>query len=129
MAGAVHERRGEQRLQAARSLGHDAVEHGEDVGALVALLAGCGGEEQSELRGELQALTKDLRGRVDPLPQVRSYEPVPAFNAPSTFLSASFCSTRRRTSSATGPVPAISAGRSSGVKNAIMLFHVPWMSG
>ena len=43
----------------------------------LALLAGCGGEEQSELRGELQALTKDLRGRVDPLPQVRSYEPVP----------------------------------------------------
>jgi type IV pilus assembly protein PilP len=43
----------------------------------VALLAACGGEEQSELRQELQNMTKDLRGRVDPLPQVRSYEPVP----------------------------------------------------
>jgi type IV pilus assembly protein PilP len=43
----------------------------------VALLAACGGEEQSELRQELTAMTKDLRGRVDPLPQVRSYEPVP----------------------------------------------------
>ena len=43
----------------------------------VALLAACGGEEQSELRQELAAMTKDLRGRVDPLPQVRSYEPVP----------------------------------------------------
>ena len=43
----------------------------------VALLAACGGEEQSELRQELAALTKDLRGRVDPLPQVKSYEPVP----------------------------------------------------
>jgi type IV pilus assembly protein PilP len=42
-----------------------------------ALLAACGGEEQSELRQELATLTKDLRGRVDPLPQVRSYEPVP----------------------------------------------------
>ena len=41
------------------------------------LLAACGGEEQSELRQELAAMTKDLRGRVDPLPQVRSYEPVP----------------------------------------------------
>jgi type IV pilus assembly protein PilP len=43
----------------------------------VALLCGCGGEEQGELRQELAAMTKDLRGKVDPLPQVRSYEPVP----------------------------------------------------
>jgi len=43
----------------------------------VALLAACGGEEQGELRQELAALTKDLRGRVEPLPQVRSYEPAP----------------------------------------------------
>ena len=42
-----------------------------------ALLAACGGEEQGELRQELAAMTKDLRGKVDPLPQVRSYEPVP----------------------------------------------------
>ena len=45
--------------------------------AAALLLAGCGGEEQSELRQELAALAKDLRGRVDPLPQVKSYEPVP----------------------------------------------------
>lgn len=43
----------------------------------VALLTACGGEEQGELRKELAAMTKDLRGKVDPLPQVRSYEPVP----------------------------------------------------
>ena len=43
----------------------------------VVLLASCGGEEQGELRQELAAMTKDLRGKVDPLPQVRSYEPVP----------------------------------------------------
>jgi len=43
----------------------------------VVLLAACGGEEQGELRQELAAMTKDLRGKVDPLPQVRSYEPVP----------------------------------------------------
>ena len=42
-----------------------------------ALVAGCGGEEQGELRQELANMTKDLRGRVDPLPPVRSYEPVP----------------------------------------------------
>jgi len=45
--------------------------------ACAAVLAACGGEEQSELRQELAGMTKDLRGRVDPLPQVKSYEPVP----------------------------------------------------
>ena len=47
------------------------------VSAGMVLLAACGGEEQGELRQELTAMTKDLRGKVDPLPQVRSYEPVP----------------------------------------------------
>lgn len=50
--------------------------------ALVAIatavaLGGCSGEEHSDLKEELNQLTKDLRGRVDPLPQVRPYEPVP----------------------------------------------------
>ena len=45
--------------------------------ACAVALAACSGEEQSELRGELANMTKDLRGRVDPLPQVRTYEPVP----------------------------------------------------
>ena len=40
-------------------------------------LAGCGGEEHSDLKEELAQLTKDLRGRVEPLPQVKPYEPVP----------------------------------------------------
>jgi type IV pilus assembly protein PilP len=40
-------------------------------------LAACGGEEHSDLKQELHNLTKDMRGRVDPLPQVRPYEPVP----------------------------------------------------
>ena len=43
----------------------------------VALAAGCGGEEHGDLKDELHQLTKDLRGRVDPLPQVKPYEPVP----------------------------------------------------
>jgi type IV pilus assembly protein PilP len=45
--------------------------------AVAAGLAACSGEEQGELKAELNALTKDVRGRVDPLPQVRPYEPVP----------------------------------------------------
>ena len=42
-----------------------------------AVLAACGGEEHGDLKQELATLTKDMRGRVDPLPQVRPYEPVP----------------------------------------------------
>jgi type IV pilus assembly protein PilP len=44
---------------------------------LAAALAGCAGEEHGDLKQELANLTKDMRGRVDPLPQVRPYEPVP----------------------------------------------------
>ncbi len=45
--------------------------------AAVLLLAGCGSDQHSDLRQELNALTKGLRGHVNPLPQVRPYEPVP----------------------------------------------------
>jgi type IV pilus assembly protein PilP len=40
-------------------------------------LAACGGEQHGDLKQELAQATKDFRGRVDPLPQVRPYEPVP----------------------------------------------------
>jgi type IV pilus assembly protein PilP len=46
------------------------------IGAVLAVAA-CGGEEHSDLKQELNELTKDFRGRVDPLPQVYPYEPVP----------------------------------------------------
>src|SRR3989442_15185649 len=49
------------------------------IGVFVAAaaLGACGGEEQGELRQELAQLTKDVRGRVEPLPLVKPYEPVP----------------------------------------------------
>ena len=49
------------------------------VGVVLAasLLVACGAEEHSDLKQELDAATKDFRGRVDPLPQVKPYEPVP----------------------------------------------------
>ncbi len=44
---------------------------------LAALLAACGSDEHRDLKQELAEATKDFRGRVDPLPQVKPYEPVP----------------------------------------------------
>jgi len=44
--------------------------------ACMAALAACSGEQFGDLKNELNDMTKDLRGRVDPLPQVRPYEPV-----------------------------------------------------
>lgn len=44
---------------------------------VAATLAACAGEEHGDLKQELSQLTKDVRGRVDPLPQVKPYEPVP----------------------------------------------------
>src|SRR3972149_967855 len=45
--------------------------------AAVVVLAGCEGGEHSDLRAELDRATRDLPRRVDPLPQVKPYEPVP----------------------------------------------------
>ncbi len=47
------------------------------VVALALLLGACGGEEFSDLKSELKDKTKDLRGRIEPLPVVKPYEPVP----------------------------------------------------
>jgi type IV pilus assembly protein PilP len=46
------------------------------IGAIASLSA-CTSDEHGDLKQELNQLTKDLRGRVDPLPQVKPYEPVP----------------------------------------------------
>jgi type IV pilus assembly protein PilP len=45
--------------------------------AALVLLGACGGEEFGDLKAELNERSKDFRGRVEPLPQVRPYEPVP----------------------------------------------------
>lgn len=44
---------------------------------IVVALAGCASEEHSDLRAWMADASKDLRGRVPPLPQVKPYESVP----------------------------------------------------
>lgn len=44
---------------------------------LAVFLLACSGGEQEELRQWIKDETKDMRGRIPPLPQVKSYEPVP----------------------------------------------------
>lgn len=54
---------------------------------MVAALVGCDGGEQTELKAELDSLTQNLRGRVEPLPVVKPYEPLPyqGFEMPDPF--------------------------------------------
>jgi type IV pilus assembly protein PilP len=54
------------------------------------LLAACTGEEFGDLKAELKDKTKDLRGRIEPLPVVKPYEPVSykAFDQTDPFSSA-----------------------------------------
>ena len=53
----------------------------------VVVLAACGGEQYSDLKEELNVMTKDLPRKVDPLPVVKPYEPIPydAANLPDPF--------------------------------------------
>ncbi len=55
--------------------------------AFVLALAACSGEEFGDLKAELKEKTKDLRGRIEPLPVVKPYEPVPykVFDQPDPF--------------------------------------------
>lgn len=49
-----------------------------NAGVLLAvlLLSACSGAEQEELRQWMQQETKDFRGKIPPLPEVKPYEPV-----------------------------------------------------
>lgn len=60
------------------------------VVALGLFLAACSGEEYGDLKAELKDRTKDLRGRIEPLPVVKPYEPVPykVFDLPDPFSTA-----------------------------------------
>jgi type IV pilus assembly protein PilP len=48
--------------------------------AVAAVLAGCGGESHQDLRAWMADQGKNTRGRLDPVPQIKPYEPF-AYNA------------------------------------------------
>lgn len=76
---------------------------------MIVLLAACGGGEHSDLKQELNTLSKDLRGKVDPLPVVKPYEPVPyaAFDMPDPFGSAKIELVTKAASSGGGLKPSL----------------------
>jgi type IV pilus assembly protein PilP len=55
--------------------------------ALAALLAGCGGASHQDLREWMSSQGKGVKGRLDPLPTIRPYEPFTynAFDLPDPF--------------------------------------------
>ena len=55
--------------------------------AVATLLAGCGGESHQDLRAWMQEQGKGVKGKLDPLPQVKPYEPFTynAFDLPDPF--------------------------------------------
>ena len=60
-------------------------------GVAVALsVAGCGGESHQDLRAWMQEQGKGVKGKLDPLPQVKPYEPFAynAFDLPDPFQAA-----------------------------------------
>jgi type IV pilus assembly protein PilP len=50
------------------------------LGAVAALVAACGGESHQDLRAWMGEQGKGARGRLDPVPQIKPYEPF-AYNA------------------------------------------------
>ena len=74
------------------------------VVALGVMLAGCFGEEFGDLKAELKDKTKDLRGKIAPLPVVKPYEPVPykPFDQADPFSSAKIELVTKSASSAGG---------------------------
>lgn len=44
---------------------------------LLLLVSGCGSGENSNLKAELAEITKDVKGRVEPIPEIKPYEPFP----------------------------------------------------
>ncbi|HVY05783.1 MAG TPA: pilus assembly protein PilP [Burkholderiales bacterium] len=72
------------------------------------LLSGCGGEQFSDLKDFVKNSGNDLRGRVEPIPEVRQFEPFAynAFDLPDPFKPRkTVADTRTGTAGGGGPRP------------------------
>jgi len=72
------------------------------------LLCGCGGEQFSDLKQFVKDSGSDLRGRVEPIPEVRQFEPFAysAFDLPDPFKPRkTVADTRIGTGGGGGPSP------------------------
>ncbi len=76
--------------------------------ALAALLVtGCGGDEFSDLRQFVKESGEGLRGRVEPIPEVKQFEPFAynAFDLPDPFKARTTVADSRTTAGGGGPQP------------------------
>jgi type IV pilus assembly protein PilP len=75
--------------------------------SMAGLLAGCGGEQYQDLRQFVKESGANMRGRVDPLPEVRPYEPFTydAFELSDPFKPRSNQSVANGPGAGAGPAP------------------------
>ena len=75
--------------------------------ASAALVGGCGGDQFSDLKQFVEDSGKDLRGRVEPIPEVKQFEPFAynAFELPDPFRPREMALANRGGPSAGGPQP------------------------
>jgi type IV pilus assembly protein PilP len=75
--------------------------------SLAGLLAGCGGEQYQDLRQFVKESGANMRGRVDPLPEVKPYEPFTydAFELSDPFKPRSNQSADKGQGGTAGPAP------------------------
>lgn len=75
--------------------------------ALAAVLGGCGGDEFSDLKQFVEESGQGLRGRVEPIPEVKQFEPFAynAFDLPDPFKPRELALANRAGSGGGGPQP------------------------
>lgn len=75
--------------------------------AVTGLVAGCGGEQYQDLRQFVKESGANMRGRVEPLPEVKPYEPFTydAFELPDPFKPRSQVADKSGAPGSAGPAP------------------------
>lgn len=81
--------------------------HAIAIAACAVLAGGCGGDQFSDLKQFVEDSGKDLRGRVEPIPEVKQFEPFAynAFELPDPFKPREMALANRAGASGGGPQP------------------------